>query len=514
MSIGKAALFLFVCCVGWAQEAPRRRWALIVGNGQYQNLPPLKSPVRNAQSIAAALTSNGFTPFIRTDLTIAGWRATEQELERRLQPGDVVVFFYHGYGLQQGGDNWLVPIDYKPGDGRPVASKAYSVLRLKQLLEDREIALRVFLLDAAIENASLLQDSQGEAGLRSMDVDDRTIIVYAVPPNQAESMRSEESSAFSSALQKVLARPGLRITQIFGEELLRTFAELAPSRPRPIAYSQFFRDWYFTPPPVVPKEVAIVPPPKPKPVRKTGDIWENQKEELKYVYVEPGTFQMGCVDNDKKCKDDEKPRHAVTLTRKFWITRTEVTVLAYRRFAEQNKRKMPPPTQTNPNWRDTYHPISRINWEDARDYCTWAGGRLPTEAEWEYAARSGISGNLFPWGNEIDRNLANYDGKDNRSKDKYDESAPVATFPENKWGLFDMAGNVSEWVADYYAPFKGEGAEVDPAGPAAGKDRVVKGGSFAGIAEQLRLSIREHFPPQNTGNRLGFRCVIDQVPDP
>jgi formylglycine-generating enzyme required for sulfatase activity len=512
MCRGKAALTLIACCTLWGQEAPRRRLAVLIGNGQYQSLPPVKSAIHDTQAIAAALSANGFTTLTRTDLTIAGWRTMEQSLERQLQAGDVVVFYFTGYGLQQGGDNWLAPVDYKPGDGRPVASKAYSVLRLKQLLEDRDVILRVFLLDAARENPLLLQDAHGESGLGPMDVDDKTIVAYAVPPNQTEPLRPDEQTAFAAALIKVLGQPGLRVTQLFGEELLRAFAAVAPNRIRPMTYTQVFRDWFFRLPPTPPKEVVTVTPPKQKLLRKTGDVWENQKEELKYVYIEPGVFELGCVEIDKKCKDDEKPRHPVTLTRGFWISRTEVTVLAYRRFAEQNKRKMPPPTQTNPDWRDTYHPISRINWDDAHDYCVSIGGRLPTEAEWEYAARAGKRGMLYTWGNELDRNRANFDGKDKRSKDKYDESAPVATFPENEWGVFDMTGNVSEWVADYYVPFSG-GPQVDPSGPVSGKERVVKGGSFAGTPEQLRLSIREHFPPQNTGNRLGFRCVIDQIPE-
>ena len=115
----------------------------------------------------------------------------------------------------------------------------------------------------------------------------------------------------------------------------------------------------------------------------------NSVDGLRYVRVPAGSFDIGCVDRDRLCSDDEKPRHTVNIPNAFWMTRTEVSVAAYRKFAAAKKRPMPPPPPSNPAWSDAAQPVVSVTWQDAQDYCGWAGGRLPTEAEWEYASRAG-----------------------------------------------------------------------------------------------------------------------------
>ena len=168
-----------------------------------------------------------------------------------------------------------------------------------------------------------------------------------------------------------------------------------------------------------------------------------QKDGLDYVLIPPGTFQMGSVKGDNAAQRYEKPQHQVDITRAVFMGRTAVTVAAYRRFAQATERVMPTAPEFNRGREKEDHPIVNVSWEDAKAYCEWAGGRLPTEAEWEYAARGEKEGLKYPWGDEISEEHANY-GRN------VGGTSVVGSYPANDFGLYDMAGNVWEWVADGY----------------------------------------------------------------
>jgi serine/threonine-protein kinase len=231
---------------------------------------------------------------------------------------------------------------------------------------------------------------------------------------------------------------------------------------------------------------------------------------LDYMRIPPGTFQMGCVPGDA-CDADEQPRHPVTLGRAFWIGRSEVTVAAYKRFAAATTRTMPAAPTFDVGWRDDEHPMVNVTWDDARSFCEWSGGRLPTEAEWEYAARGGREGAVYPWGDTISHEQANYEGTQGR--DRWANTSPAGSFPPNGFGLYDMSGNVWEWTADWYGDaYYGAAPPSDPKGPASGKARVVRGGSCLTKQRTLRASARPWLGPTERYNALGFRCVRDAAP--
>jgi formylglycine-generating enzyme required for sulfatase activity/serine/threonine protein kinase len=236
----------------------------------------------------------------------------------------------------------------------------------------------------------------------------------------------------------------------------------------------------------------------------------NALDGLDYVRIPPGTFQMGCVPGDS-CDLDEQPRHPVTLGRELWMGRTEVTVGAYTRFTSGTRRSMPLAPAWNADWRDESHPMVNVTWEDARAFCEWSGGRLPTEAEWEYAARGGREGAIYPWGNTISHEQANFEGV--QGSDQWANTSPVGSFAANGFGLHDMAGNVWEWMADWYGETYYSGApSTDPKGPPSGKSRVVRGGSWLTNARTLRASARPWLGPSDRYGALGFRCVRDAAP--
>jgi formylglycine-generating enzyme required for sulfatase activity len=214
---------------------------------------------------------------------------------------------------------------------------------------------------------------------------------------------------------------------------------------------------------------------------------------------------MGCVPEDEWCYDQERPRHQVSLGTGFWIGRTEVTAQAFERFAKGVGWSVP--AAAGPSY-----PVTGIDWESARSFCAAAGGRLPTEAEWEMAARGGRDSLVYPGGNELTHEQANFLGVAGR--DTWEELAPVASFPATGFGLYDMAGNAWEWVADWMdEEYYGRSPKIDPGGPSAGERRVVRGGSAENKPSHLRVSLRLADLPESGNAFKGFRCVLAAIPD-
>lgn len=307
------------------------------------------------------------------------------------------------------------------------------------------------------------------------------------------------------------------------------------------------------------------------------------------VLIPGGEFMMG--GDNEQASEDEYPKHLVCIS-PFYMDETEVTNAQFRQFVDatgyvtlaerkpdwEEMRKTLPAGTSRPhdsllvpaslvfkqsqhpeeltdynqwwswvsgaNWRHPQgpgsnldgkenHPVVHVSWHDAMAYCQWAGKRLPTEAEWEYAARGGLINNIYPWGNEhVNSGLPktnSWEGifpSSNNMKDRFLRSAPVRSFAPNRYGLYDMAGNVWEWCADWYAQDfysttkdlsidpKGPDISVDPSDPLIPK-RVLRGGSFLcndSYCSGYRVARRMKSSPDTGLEHTGFRCVVDAKP--
>ena len=238
------------------------------------------------------------------------------------------------------------------------------------------------------------------------------------------------------------------------------------------------------------------------PSLKTGQTRVNRRDDLTYVWIGAGTFQMGCSPGDGDCRTDETP-HAVTLTTGYWLGQTEATVQAYKHFTLATEAVMPKAPDDNPNWADQTKPISNVTWNDAESYCRWTGGRLPSEAEWEFAARAGAAQLRYGLIGKIAWFAGNSGARAHTGK----ELLP------NAYGLYDTLGNVWEWTADVYGrDYYAHSPATDPHGPTAGDYRVLRGGSWLRAPVDVRVSLRYPAMANSPDQVTGFRCAAADIP--
>lgn len=487
----------------WAQASPPRgdsaRHAVIISNTAYEKLPRAPVDISGAKALEEVLRDAQFVVSVEHDLNLNSIRQVLDGIPSKVRAGDVVLLYYSGYMKQEGKGNYLVPVDFDPASANKVYYSAYDLSRLQERLADHKPFLSMLVLDASWDTPKL----SGQAGFTQPDLLADTWMFASAAPDQvtADEKIRGRMGFFTSALVKVLPQHGLDLTELVSA--VKTEVESASKgTQRPYLSSTFGSKFYFH-----------MPDPSGEKV--------NGNDRLRYAYIPSGKFWMGCVPaSEGECTASERPRHRVEITKGFWLGQTEVTNLAYKRFADANKISFKPRRSITDAGKGDNLPVVDVSWAEAQKYCTWVaeGGRLPTEAEWERAARAGKDDEVYPYPDlNTSRLYANFFGK--AGNDRFDDIAPVGQFNPNRYNLFDMAGNVWEWVFDWFgAAYFGESSKEspvrDPQGPAQadkGKGHAARGGSWHSDPKRhLRISFRESFP--SGGNEVGFRCVVPDTP--
>jgi formylglycine-generating enzyme required for sulfatase activity len=279
-------------------------------------------------------------------------------------------------------------------------------------------------------------------------------------------------------------------------------------------------------------------------VEQPGGGWVAEKDGAAMIHVPAGDFTMGSLD----VGDEERPVHTANLDG-YWINKTEVTNAMFARFINETSYKTGAENADtgwvandkgkwvkaegadwqHPRGSDSSiaglgnHPVVQVSWNDAKAYCAWAGLQLPTEAEWEKAAR-GTDERRYPWGNAAASpagllNFADRSLKVNwanaKVDDGYEFTAPVGSYPAgvSPYGVLDMSGNVWEWAADRYFEYYYQNSSArNPAGPSTGNNRVLRGGSWFNDVRDTRTTYRASELPGESYSDLGFRCVLHETP--
>ena len=460
-----------------------RKLALVIGNAGYTK-GALTNPGNDADAMTETLSSLGFSVTKRRDLNKQQFKTVIDAFAASLRPGDLALFYYSGHGLQANRENYLLPVDFAATRESDVEYEAYSASRVQHALEGTGARLRILILDACRDNP--YKFTRGTGGLAPMESNaEGTLIAFATGENNtADDNRAEKNGLYTKHLLAALRTPGLAHYELFRQVKEEVYSE-SGRRQNPAIYDNVVGRFYFSSGSSRPE-----PPPPARVALRSLSTQVNPKDGLTYKWIPPGTFAMGCSPDDNGCAAEEKPAHQVTLTRGFWIGRTEVTQEAYQRV-----------TGTNPSkFKGSRLPVDSLNWNDSRAYCQMIGMRLPTEAEWEYAARGGNSSGRYGPADAVAWHDLNSGGTTHEVGQKL----------ANGWGLYDMLGNVYEWVEDRYQPYTDRSA-TDPKGAVSGESRIMRGSSWFINPAHARASLRLKYEPGARNDNFGFRCAGDSL---
>ena len=423
----------------------------------------------------------------------------------------VGLFFYSGHGARVGGNNYLIPTDndriVTPEDLEYYAIDANKVLTTMRKAKNH---VNIIILDACRDNPYLGAGKSMERGLARMVSPKGSIIAFATSEGKTASDISDNgrNGLFTSHLIKALKTANQTHQRI--DDLFMAVSDAVTTESRgkqePWQQDSLKRPFCFggcvkvasTVPVQVP--VVIVSPPS----KFFRDTLGDGSKGPEMVRIPAGSFKMG-----SNKYSSEKPIHQVSVSA-FSIGKYEVTFAEYDKFANATGKSKP----SDQGWGRGNRPVINVSWKDAVAYAKWLSKqtghsyRLPTEAEWEYAARAGTTTKYW-WGNDIGSNKANCSNSSCGDSFKY--TAPVGSFAANPFGIYDTVGNVWEWCSDIYSSdYYSNSPRSNPTGPGGGEtgqDRVQRGGAWYYSAQSARTAVRDYYSPDDRYYDLGFRLL-------
>lgn len=537
-----------------ATTSLERRVALVIGNSKYKELPAAPVSYNDANDVAAALRTLQFDSVeFQSDLNAADLKAALNKFSSStVHKGDLALVYFSGHGAQAGGRNYLLPVDYSaPADASQVErAGAYPVESLLDQLENSPARVRTLILDAS-RGAEITTSRANEIGLHAMrGRPEGTLIAYSAPPGETSPLDQGRHGFYTAELLPTLTGMTQDLTMSLDEVQLKVYrltkgrapylsgivnpplylrstarrvfppAELdawisarnSGTRAAYQAYIQSYPNGEFTE--LANMKIAAGGDRGSIPEVAAGETKFNPADGQFYSWVPPGEIEMKCGDETNLCGEREKPAVRIKFSHGFRIGQTEATVGAWKRFRKATSAPALPTsdadgrTNLNEASGNDSMPSVGMTLDSARAFCSWIGGRLPKEEEWEYAARAGRttpetrwwdsawyagnSGNFFfPSGKVKSRTPETYDAQ---MFGNHNGPHPVGQKPPNPWKLFDTLGNVAEWV------------EPRLPGVEAG---LVRGGSWTSTEFDMFWDKRAWVDPSAQQHDIGVRCIWD-----
>jgi len=476
-----------------AAPVVQNRWALVIGNSAYgAEVSPLPNPVNDATDMAAMLQPLGFDVILVLNATRQQMEEALAAFRRQLRPGGVGLFYFAGHGAQVEGINYLIPIGANVEKAVTAQAESVSAEQVLASMTAAGTTFNILILDACRNNPFLSRwPVQVPRGLAPMQAARGSFIAYATAPGAVAADGGGRNGTYTKHLLRYLATPDLLVEQMFKRVRVAVEEETGGVQ-TPWEASSLQGDFAFRPSADARPGLAMVKePPRQEQTGTPGTAVAAAKpagprqselaptilgkDGAEMVLVPAGEFTMGSAPDDitsllrrhpkanGAILKDELPKHRVFLEA-FYIDKYEVTNARFQQFVQatgyrtQAEREgggkirtgaktwaeVPDATWRAPRGQGSSiagleaHPVVQVSWHDAKAYCTWAGKRLPTEAEWEKAAR-GPDGRLYPWGNELDGIKANFcdrncpfEWKDASVDDGYRSTAPVGSYEAGK----------------------------------------------------------------------------------
>ncbi len=496
-----------------------KRTALVIGNSAYR-AAPLKNPGNDARDIADTLEKLGFDVILNVDADKRAMVDSINSFARKLARSEVGIFYFAGHGMQINGANYLVPVRTRVSSESDVEFECIHAGRILGKMKEAGNRLNIVILDACRNNPFARNFRSSRNGLAKMDAPPGSIIAYATSPGSVAADGPGRNGTYTARLLKNLNDPGLTVQEVFNQTGLDVMSDTRDQQV-PWMSSTPVPKFFLasgTRPPVPPQKE---PAPKPRPEsasRLVGDTWTEPKTGMVFVWIPKGCFQMGSDIG----RDHEKPVHEVCLDG-FWMGKYEVTNKEFRQFMPSHSSKNFKGADLNQDSQ----PAAYLTWKDAKAYVAWLSSgtgyqfSLPTEAQWEYAARAGGTARRY-WGENLGNacHYANVHDRTSKAKypnftwashacnDGYAANAPVGRFWPNKYGLFDMLGNVYEWCEDVYvSDAYSRHSRQNPVITSGGTDRVRRGGSWYNEPVDVSVSARDWRKTDQRFGSTGFRLV-------
>jgi len=514
-----------------------RRTALVIGNGAYAKTP-LKNSVNDANDMAGALSGCGFDVVKLIDADRAAMRRGVRDFASRIKGSGVGLFFYAGHGVQVRGENYLVPLGADVRQEFEIDDQCLKVDYVLGAMEEAGNGLNIIILDACRNNP--FRSFRGDkSGLAHMDAPTGSLIAFSTATGAVAEDGDGRNGVYTGRLLKHIRTPGLRLLDLFiqvrNEVRAATGGHQVPWENQSLTAPFYFLPGRAGDEPsqaggqdlsrerqelerekqelarekdrLEKERLAMAPrpdPPKPKPDpptsggAKPGQTWTEPTTGMEFVWVPGGCFQMGSPPQEAGRFDNEGPVHEVCVDG-FWMGKYEITQGQWSKVMGGN------PSYFKKGER---HPVEQVSWNDIKSFISRLSSAnpgvkfsLPSEAQWEYACRSGGKPEKYCGGNNVD-GLAWYSGNSGSS------THPVGTKSPNGLGLYDMSGNVWEWCEDVYDKNGySSHSRQNPLSTGGGSYRVFRGGSWISEPRYVRSADRNGGGPGNRGNDLGARLL-------